>query len=241
MVHLRKRSSFMPQGPAAKRITPKTWGDFLHAIANGTLKHVALKTFGWTDQTFQAYLISKPGISDQYRDAKLSWIRRDWPLELIEDLMRDIAKGMLVKDACRLREVDQDTLYRIVFSDPVVSEMFATARKISMEIKVDEILEIADKIPKDIETHGGNAQFNSALVNASKAQISTRQWIMAKLHFQQYGDHSKQTVESRVTVDHVQTLEDARKRKEIAAKKNRKILRQAKKRRQEQNDPLTLH
>lgn len=229
----------MPEGPAANKMTPKRWEEFIHATANGTRKDSVLKNLDITNQTFQAYLISKPDAANQYREANLSWVRKKWPIELIEDMLEEIAMGSTAKASCQKHHVPEHQFHKLVLRDPVVREMYDEACKIKVERMADECLEIIDDLQLDEET--STPGFNNALITQAKAKITTRQWIMSKLNFTKFGDRSRQEVETKLTVDHVDALDRARKRKETANKKKKEILQQMKKEEAEQQDPLTVH
>lgn len=102
----------------------------------------------------------------------------------------------------------------------------------------DECLDIIDSLSLP-ETAA--APFNSALVNLAKARISARQWHMSKFYHAKFGERVKQEIETKITVNHAEALDKARKRKEAANKKKKDILQRVKQREQEQQDPLTVH
>jgi hypothetical protein len=197
------------------RMTPERWNIFLMEIANGATRKNAATTAGVSYQTYQAYLISAEGATAQARLADVQWIRRDWPIERVEDICIEIAKGKTFKQACidaNLLEEEVTQLYRLLFHDPAINEIYTEARLIRTEVMMDELIEIADDC-KDDKT---GARINHDVVNRDALKIKTRQWIMGKMNFRRFGEKQQIEATVNVNVNHQETLDAARKRKERA-------------------------
>lgn len=216
-----QRQRKLPKGLAANPMTEQRWQRFLELICNGLYKQNALHEIEVTDMTFQAWLIKQPEAAEQYRQAQLAWLRREWPLELVEEMTTDIAMGQTVKLTCEQRGLRQDQFYKVVTTDPYYRELYKEARQVAAEKMADDIVELCD----NVELDGVNTTANSAKVNHARLQVTTRQWLMSKLHHERFGERIKQDIDSKVTVDHVEELDKARKRKELAAKERDQILR----------------
>ena len=223
-------------GPlGTKEFTEKTWGNLIKEISNGAKKDQLLKKMNISNATFQAQLISTRGASEQYQDARLVHIRRRWPLEIMEDLMQDIAMGCAMTEACEKRGIKLHRVHLMIERDPAIRQMYHEARRISMEEMGDDILRISDNVNLD----GTTTTANSAKVNLARLQVAARQWLMSRLSRGRFGDRVTEDIEIAVHTDHATELDKARIRKEKAIEKKKLLIKQLAD--QDKNSVQTVH
>ena len=213
-----KRRTSLPTGISSNELTKDKWKKFINLIANGTRRDMAVKEIEVSNMTVQSYLITEPDAVNQYREAQISWVRREWPYELIEQVMLSLAMGITAKAACEQRGLDVQKFYTLVLRDPSIKEMYDEAREIRIESMADDIIDISDETSKD---KTGN-RINHEVVHRSKLKVETRKWLMSVLNPKRYGNRIQQDVNQTVNVNHVELLDNARKRRELAHKKKRK-------------------
>jgi hypothetical protein len=69
------------------------------------------------------------------------------------------------------------------------SDQYARAKRLQIEVLVDEIIEIADDSSQDnIINQQGQIICNNATINRARLRIDTRKWIASKLAPKIYGD-----------------------------------------------------
>ena len=69
------------------------------------------------------------------------------------------------------------------------SDLYARAKRLQIEVIIDEILEIADDTSKDnVINEDGKSTINHEHINRSRLKIDTRKWLAAKLCPRLYGD-----------------------------------------------------
>jgi hypothetical protein len=92
-----------------------------------------------------------------------------------------------IKMLCRAHThwPNPDTIYQWLRTYDEFSDQYARAKRLQVDVLVDEVLEIAD----------GVANSNLAAINGAKLKIDTRKWIASKLVPRLYGDkiHSEIT------------------------------------------------
>lgn len=216
-----------------KEMTPAKWKTFLEHIAHGTPRHEAVQASDITGQTLQMYLYLEPDAVDQYRAAQSTWLKRDWPFELLEQVLDKIASGHTVKDACQAHDIDFRRFIGLVMKDAALKEMYDDARQIALEIIAEDTLKIADESRLDRDELG---KPNHELINRDRLRVQARQWMLTRLHNARYGDKVQKTVNKEVTVNHVDTLEGARKRKEAAHTRRLQL-----QKKQSDDKPIVVH
>jgi len=195
-------------------MTQDTWRVVIESIANGGTRKDAAKAAGVSPQTIDAYLITNVAAYKQIRDAILLWNRRDWPTELIEQILDDLAMGMTLASAARKNGVPADkgkmsSLYRLMRKDAALREAYDEARELQAESFLDEIIDIADNTENDWQENG---KANHEVVNRSRLRIDTRRFTMGAVVKRRFGDHKHVDVEGNIFVNHIGLLTNARKR-----------------------------
>lgn len=206
-----------------KEMTPQKWKTFLEEIAHGAKRHEAIHAADITNQTLHLYLHLQPDAMDQYRIAQATFLKKDWDIGLLEQVLEKIAGGLTVKQACSEHDIDFRKFVGLMLKDATLRDMYDDARKISLEIMADENLRIADDSSNDRDEDG---KPNHELVNRDRLRVSARQWTMQRLFPDRYGEKSTKTIDKTVTINHVETLDGARKRKEAAHQRKQQIIQQ---------------
>lgn len=82
----------------------------------------------------------------------------------------------------------QDTIFSWLKTHSDFSEQYAQAKRLQVEVLVDEILEIADDSSQDsfINNEGKHVPNNSS-INRARVKINVRKWIACKLAPKVYG------------------------------------------------------
>lgn len=221
MKKFRKRT---PQGDEKNPMTPEKWKILLQWIANGGTRAEAAVAASVSRQTIQAYLISEPTAMGEYRAAERAWVRRDWPIERIDEFLTLVAMGRTNKDAGEEMEFmdgELDQLMKVILHDPSIKELYDEARKLQCEAWGDDMVQIADDATGDFyidHARDGTpvAKADGDHVNRAKLKIGTRQWLMARIHHERFGDRIQQDIKGELNVNHADQLDMARKRKEQA-------------------------
>lgn len=232
MAKFRKKT---PQGDARNPMTPDKWKVVLQWIANGSTKAEASLAASVSKQTVQAYLISEPSAMGEFRAAERAWIRRDWPIERIDEFLTLVSMGKTNKDAgieMEFMDGELDQLMRVVLHDPSVKEMYDEARKLQCEAWGDDMVQIADDATGDfyidVNRRGDSvAKADGDNVNRAKLKIETRKWIMARIHHERFGDRIQQDIKGELNVNHADQLDQARKRRENAKVMTNAMVRKA--------------
>jgi hypothetical protein len=216
-----------PGGLAANRVTSERWRKLLHAIANGSQRPDAIRDARITESTYHLYLIQNPNKVHELREAELAWIRTDWPIERIERMLTEIALGSTNKEAAlelNLLPGELEQFLRIIFRDPDLRQLYDEARQMQVESWGDDIIDISNMANADTYLDDkGKLRIDGEVVNRSKLKIAARQWLMARLHHERYGDRIKTEVEGDLVVNHVELLDGARRRREIAQAHSKRL------------------
>jgi len=216
-----------PGGLAGNRVTPKRWTTLITAIANGVQRPDAIRAARITESTYHLYLIQHPDKVHELREAELAWIRTDWPIERIEKMLTEIALGSTNKEAAlelNLLPGELEQFLRIIFRDPDLKQLYDEARQMQVESWGDDIIDISNAANADTYLDAkGTLRINGEVVNRSKLKIAARQWLMARLHHERFGDRIKTEVEGNLVVDHVELLDGARRRAEQAKERSRQL------------------
>jgi len=214
-----------------KKLGKETWDEFILMTTKGTKRAVALEALQITKYTYDAYLISHVTAVEQVRRADQIWLRRNWPLEQIEEILVLIAMGKTMKQAGELLfldNVEMVGLYRILLKDPQIRKLYDEAREMQAEAWADDTIDIADDGRNDTyikESRNGTEYeaVNFDNIQRSKLRVDSRRWIMARLHHQRFGDRIKQDIEGSMVVNHADQLTAARQRMEKAHKQRKKL------------------
>jgi hypothetical protein len=219
-------------GNEKHEVTPANWKVLLHHIANGADRREACRAAGVSNQTVQAYQITEPTAVSDIKSAERAWIRRDWPIERIDEYLTWIAIGKTGVDAAKEMEFmdgEADQLMRVILHDPSMKKLYDEARQLQAESWADEMIDIADDSLGDVyiaHDRDGNdvAKVDGETVRRSQLKIATRQWIMARTHYERFGDRLQQNITGDLNVNHSEILDGARKRKEIADQKRKELM-----------------
>jgi hypothetical protein len=85
------------------------------------------------------------------------------------------------------------------------SDQYARAKRLQIEVLVDEIIEIADDSSQDnIINQQGQIICNNASINRARLKIDTRKWIVSKLAPKIYGDKINNT--HSINISHEEAL-----------------------------------
>ena len=226
-----RRLKKTPTGDRLNEVTSEKWKVFLQWIANGASRGEACSACKVSNQTVQAYLISEAGSMQALRSAERSWIRRDWPVERIDEFLTWVSMGKTNKDAALMMDFmdgELDQLMKVILHDPSVKKMYDEARVLQAESWADDMVQISDDGSNDtieVESKTGRKYIRTDydVVNRSKLRVATRQWLMARMHPDRFGDRIQQTIDGDLTVNHSDILDDARKRKENADQKRKQL------------------
>lgn len=111
--------------------------------------------------------------------------------ELVKEICDTIASSSKgTKKLCNENShwPSQDSLFAWLKAFPEFSEQYAQAKRIQVEVLVDEILEITDDSSQDsfINDEGKRVP-NKASIERARLKIDTRKWIACKLAPRVYG------------------------------------------------------
>jgi hypothetical protein len=117
----------------------------------------------------------------------------DFTPELAEEICYAVAcsnKG--IKQLCKMYDhwPSHNTVYGWLASHKEFSDLYARAKRLQIEVIIDEILEIADDASNDsvINEEDGKRVIDHEHINRSRLKIDTRKWLAAKLCPRIYGD-----------------------------------------------------
>jgi hypothetical protein len=206
------------------KMTPTRWTQFLQLIAAGCKRGEAEKTIGLSSYVVQVYLIEVAKAKDEYAAAQLEWVRREMDPVAIDGILERIAEGVTVKKAAEEFFLSSSKFHSWVMKDPLIAERYDEARKIQAEVMLDDMLEIADDGANDTYVDSkGNTRTDYDVVQRSKLRIEQRRWQGSKVNPDRFGDKVKVDQKIETTVNHVEALDSARRRKEDASKKRAEL------------------
>lgn len=212
-----------PTGERLNPVTEKNWKVYLRWLANGGTRQEAAKAASLSVQTVRAHCIVEPSAMSDIRAAEREWIRRDWPIERIDEFLGLVASGNTNVDAAKAMEMmdgELTQLMQVILHDATIKEMYNEARKLQCENWADEMIEISDQTEGDhYIDEQGRLKVDHDQVNRAKLKIGTRQWLMSRLHHERFGDRIQQEIKGDLNVNHHDVLDQARKRKEQARAK----------------------
>ena len=113
--------------------------------------------------------------------------------QLVEEICYAVSCSSYgIKKLCKLNKhwPSHDTIYRWLAMEKEFSDLYARAKRLQIEVIVDEILEIADDTSNDsvINEEDGKFTIDHEHINRSRLRIDTRKWLAAKLCPRLYGD-----------------------------------------------------
>jgi hypothetical protein len=229
------KSLTYPERQAIK-LTNEKWKRFIDHVANSGYRiNDALKACNITRETYNTHVLTDQNRRDQVSDAKVTWSRRFWDEDILEEIYMAVANGSTIRDAVTehaspLIETDPiSSFFSLRTADVEVAASLKAARHIAMEAYADETMAIADNAANDVikstDKHGNPIEVsNPSAVRRAEVRIRTRQWMMSKIYSDLYGDKPLVEVNNNVQVNHIEQLDGARRRMEIANDRKAKML-----------------
>lgn len=105
------------------------------------------------------------------------------------DVIASSSKG--IRRLCNENEhwPNPDTIYRWISGHQEFSERYARAKRLQIEVIVDEMLDIADDTSHDAKLNDeGKLIYDHEHIHRSRLRIDTRKWLAAKLAPKIYGE-----------------------------------------------------
>ena len=105
------------------------------------------------------------------------------------DVIASSSKG--IKKICDTNKhfPNPDTIYRWVKEHKDFSDQYARAKRLQIEVIVDEIIDIADDVSQDaLINDSGKQVVNHEHIHRWRLRIDTRKWLASKLAPKIYGD-----------------------------------------------------
>lgn len=193
-------------------MTAARWDKFIANTANGLKTREAAHASGISLRTVDAYLISNVAAAGQFRDAKLLWNRREWPLDQIEEVLLHISLGKTIRQAFADAGLPAErigSLYRLFLQDKAIRHWYDDARTLATESMADEIMDIADARSADRDEDG---KINHEAINRDRLRVDTRKFLMGKFVPRRFGDTKHHMHEGEVNINHAAVLSGGRKR-----------------------------
>jgi hypothetical protein len=197
-----------------ENMTDERWKKVIAAIANGSNRTEAAKAAGISKLTLDAYLVTNITASGQLHEAKLLWLRREWPDERIDEVLEQIMRGKTLPVAfaeAGIPEESQSGLYRLMLNDRAVRKRYDEAREIQAETFVDEIVSIADGRGNDRDADG---KPNHELVNRDRLRVDTRKFVMSTMNGKRFSEKKQIEHTGDLNINHAAVLTGGRKRVE---------------------------
>lgn len=192
--------------------TAEMWAACIGMICDGVPCVQAVKQAGIPATVLEGYIRTDVRIRSQWEEAKLTALRRHWPLAIVEEILDEIAEGSSVRQAVQTkRSLSYISFLKLTQADPIIEEMYLHAKRLQAETFADEIVEESQRDGDDLDLTGKG---NIAAVNRSKLRVGTKQWLMQANSPKRFRKESAPTVNVQVNVDHANRLEEARRRKE---------------------------
>ena len=206
-----------------KTMTETKWRKAIEFIAEGTPYAKVWKNVDVTQETFKAYLITNIAAHKQIAEARLLWLRRDWPLDEIDEILNEVALGKTVKASCKAKGYNDTKVggfYRLMRGDREMRDLYDKARELQAESWLDDSIDIADDSTADwYEDDKGVMRKNHEIIQRSKLRIDQRNWSSGALNRKRFGDHKHVEHEGNININHAALLGGARKRLEGVQKK----------------------
>ncbi len=197
-----------------ENMTEERWKRVVAAIANGENRLGASKAAGISKMTLDAYLVVNITASSQLHEAKLLWLRREWPDERIDEILERIMRGDRLPEAFQAIGIEDHAtsgLYRLLLHDKAVRRRYDEAREIQAETFVDDILEISDNSGNDRDENG---KANHELVNRDRLRVDTRKFVMATMNGRRFSEKKQIEHMGTLNINHAAVLTGGRKRLE---------------------------
>lgn len=206
----------------AANIAIDAWARLIGLIADGVRSQDAIVAVGATRALVEGMLRTSKERRQEWDDARLAAFRRDWDLDLIDQVCMAIAGGLSVKKACLQVDRDAKNFLVLVLSDPYTKERYDEARKIRSEMWADETIDIADNDANDIDLMGKG---NIAAVKRADTRIAARHKLMADFARERFGEREKGgDVNINLNLNHAERLEAAHARRRAAVKREGDVL-----------------
>jgi hypothetical protein len=224
-----KKKSPLVRDTKAEDVKPGTmtvtkWSKFLQLVAAGCKRAEAEREINLSSYTVQVYLITISKAKDEYAAAQLEWVRREMDPMIIDGMMDRIAEGWTVKRAAQEFLITPAKFHSWVMRDPILAERYDEARRIQSETMMDDMIEIADNGENDTYIDSkGNKRTDYDVVQRSRLRLEQRRWHGSKMNPDRFGDKIKVDQKVETTVNHVEQLDAARRRKEDASKKRAEL------------------
>ena len=129
--------------------------------------------------------------------------------ELAEEICDRIANGETLRQACRLKGINECTVRKWVMSDiNGFSTQYARARELCIESWADEIVEISDEGTNDwMKREGKDGEgtayaINGEHVSRSKLRSDNRKWLLSRLKPEKYGDRLQHSGDPESPISH---------------------------------------
>ena len=205
-------------------IDPTVWRNFIGLVADGHTVPIALEKTKLSRYALNGLLRTNQKAKEQYEDAKLAAVRRNWDMETVEGILEDL---MLCKHGGHLNRIIEDrgldpaSFYKLMRRDEHVKQMYEESREIQAEVMADKIREIADDGTNDTYVDDrGNVRVDQDVMGRSRIRVDTMKWVMSKLHHKRFGDKIQQEVDVNLKVDIADKLRAGRARvAELASKR----------------------
>jgi hypothetical protein len=109
--------------------------------------------------------------------------------QLADEICRLISEGKSIATICKRDDMpSRDTVHAWIKDKPDFSYNYAQAKDEGAEAFVDQIIDIADEMPRMIENKNGELVVDSAWVTWQNNRVHARKWIAVKLLPRKYGD-----------------------------------------------------
>lgn len=136
--------------------------------------------------------------------------------EITEEICKKIStSGKGIKRLCRENPhwPCEDTIFEWLKVHKSFSERYAQAKRLQIEVIVDEIIDIADNSSEDYyKNKDGEMVLDNEHIQRARLRIDTRKWLAAKLAPKVYGELLK------IEKDNSETEEELKKAKELVNK-----------------------
>lgn len=133
---------------------------------------------------------------------------------LIAEICLRLAEGESLRSICSDKHMPSiGTFLGWVAESSALSEQYARAKAIGLDVMADEMLRIADTPvvgQKSVSKATGIEITEGDMVEHRRLQVDTRKWLLSKLAPKKYGD--RQAIEHSVNEDTAAILAAARRR-----------------------------
>ncbi len=204
-----------------RTMTENKWKKFLELTANGLKRMDIFRVLTMTKETFDAHMITSVAAAKQLREADSIWLRREFSLDDIEQMLTKLSLGRTREKAGNelgWDENKQARFIRLARCDARIRDMYDLAREFQSEGWMDENIDIADAPGMFIDAKGIE-RTDTGAVQKARLRIEARQWTMGAMNRKRFGDHKFIDHSGEIQVNHAVQLSNARKRLEKAHKK----------------------